>query len=175
MDLKEKKINSQLIYKGKIVDLYKDDVELSNGVKAFREVIRHQEAVCILAKVDDKFIVEEQYRYPFDDIIIEFPAGKIDKGEDKEKAAIRELEEETGYLANSIKYLGSMYPSCAYTDEIIHLYYTDDLTKTKQHFDEDEMLNVKFMTMEEIEELVKSHKLKDAKSQCALYLYSLNK
>lgn len=173
MELKEKKLSSQEIYKGRIIDLYRDEVICPNGVKSVREVIRHCEAACVIAEKDGMFILEEQYRYPYDEVIYEFPAGKVDKEEDLEKAALRELEEETGYHANTIKYLAPIYPACAYTDEIIHLYYATDLVETKRHLDEDEAINFKFVTKEELYDIVAKGMLKDAKSLCALQLYNL--
>lgn len=175
MELKEKKISSELIYKGKILDLYKDKVLCPNGHESYREVIRHCKAVCILAELDGKYAIEEQYRYPYDEVVIEFPAGKVDQGEDLTAAALRELEEEIGYHASTIEYLGEMYPSCAYTDEVICLYYAKDLVKTKQSLDENEALNYKFVSMDEINEMVLNHEIKDAKSLCALQLFSLKK
>ena len=175
MKLKEKKLTSELIYKGKILDLYKDKVLCPNGKESYREVIRHCKAVCILAELDGKFAIEEQYRYPYDEVVLEFPAGKVDNGEDLKTAAIRELEEEIGYHANSMEYLGEMYPTCAYTDEIICLYYATDLVKTKQSLDENEALNYKFISLDEIKDLMINNKIKDAKSICALQLYSLKK
>lgn len=175
MDLKEKKISSELIYKGKILDLYKDKVECPNGKLSTREVVRHCKAACILAIVDNKVIIEEQYRYPYDEVILEFPAGKIEPGEDVMQGAIRELEEETGYLAQDIKFLGDMYPACAYTDEIISLFVATNLKKTKQNLDENESLDYKFITFEELEKLILTNQIKDAKTIATYQLYLLNK
>lgn len=173
MELKEKKINSTSIYKGKILDVYKDKVLCPNGHESYREVIRHCAAVCIIAELNGKFAIEEQYRYPYDEIIIEFPAGKVDQGENLQDAAIRELEEEIGYHAEHIQYLGAMYPSVAYTDEVIHLYYASNLIKTQQSLDENESLNYSFISLDEIKKMVKDGKIKDAKTICALQHYML--
>lgn len=169
MDLKEKKLESTEIYKGKIIDVYKDKVLCPNGKVSYREYIKHCKASCIIAKLDNgKYLLETQYRYPYDEVLYEFPAGKCDPNEDPIETARRELEEETGYFANSLKYLGVMYPSCAYTDERIYLYFATNLKKTSQHLDENEALNVIEVDKEEILELVRTEKLKDAKSLCAL-------
>ena len=174
MELKEKKISSEEIYKGKIIDVYRDKVLCPNGKESYREYIKHCRASCILAKLPNgKFLIEKQYRYPYDEVIFEFPAGKCDKGEDPLITAKRELEEETGYLANNIEYIGEIYPSCAYTDEIIYLYYATNLVKTHQHLDENEAVEVLEVTLDEIKELLNSGALKDAKSVCAIgYLFS---
>lgn len=172
-NLKEKKISSTLLYKGKIIDVYKDEIICPNGHKSTRELIRHCKASCILAITNEgKVLMERQYRYPYDEVIYEFPAGKCDKNEDPELAARRELEEETGYKANEIIYLGKMYPSCAYTDEVIYLYLAKDLTKTKQHLDENEALNVMEISFDELDELIRRTELVDAKSLCAYQFFN---
>lgn len=172
MKLKEEKIESKEIFKGKILDLYVDTVKCPNGHITTRELIRHCKASCILAKLPNgKFILEKQFRYPYDEEIYEFPAGKCDKNEDPIITAKRELEEETGYVAKNIIYLGEMYPSCAYTDEIIYLYYADNLIESSQHLDENEYLLLEEFSLEELDELVNSGQIKDAKSLCALYYY----
>lgn len=175
MDLKEKKINSELIYKGKILDLYRDEVICPNGIKSTREVVRHCKAVCIICELDGKYALEEQYRYPYDEVIYEFPAGKVDSNEDLEKAALRELEEEIGYKALHIEYLGDMYPACAYTDEVISLYFANNLIKTEQKLDKDESLNFSFVKLDEIKEMILNNKIKDAKTICALSHFLLRK
>ena len=167
--LKEKTINSEVIYKGKIIDVYKDTVICPNGHTSTRELIRHCKASCVLAFTNEgKIIIERQFRYPYNEVIYEFPAGKCDKDEDPKITALRELEEETGYKANTIKFLGVMYPSCAYTDEIIYLYEARDLVKTHQHLDDNEALNIFEITIEELNNLIKKGDLKDAKSLCAI-------
>lgn len=179
MDLKEKKISSEEIYKGKIIDVYRDKVICPNGKESYREYIKHCRASCIIAKLPNgKFLMEKQYRYPYDEVIYEFPAGKCDKDEDPAITARRELEEETGYFAKKIEYIGEIYPSCAYTDEIIYIYFASELTKTHQHLDDNEMVEVFELSMDEILELARKGELKDAKSVCALtYFFSrgLNK
>lgn len=175
MQLKEKKLESQEIYKGKILDLYKDKVLCPNGHTSYREVVRHCKAVCVLAELNGKFAIEEQFRYPYDEVILEFPAGKVDKGEEALAAAKRELEEEIGYVAKKIEYLGDIYPSCAYTDEVISIYYATDLVETKQSLDENEALNFSFISLDEIKQKVINNEIKDAKTICALQFFLLRK
>ena len=175
MELREKKISSTSIYKGKIIDVYKDKVLCPNGHESYREYVKHCKAVCIIAELNGLFALEDQYRYPYDEIIKEFPAGKVDENEDIEHAAKRELEEEIGYHANKLIYLGEMYPSCAYTDEIIYLYYATDLVKTEQHLDINEAINYYFISLDEIKEMIVNNEIKDAKTICALQHYLLKK
>ncbi len=169
MDLKEKKLSSELIYKGKIIDVYKDKVVCPNGHESVREYVSHCRASCVMALTDDgKFLVEKQYRYPYDEVIFEFPAGKCDKEEDPLITAKRELEEETGYLANRIEFLGEIYPSCAYTNEIIYCYFATNLAKTSQYLDENEALEIYEYTLPEINDLIKKGEIKDAKTIACL-------
>lgn len=174
MDLKEKKLESKEIYKGKILDLYVDKVMCPNGNISTRELIRHCKASCVIAQLDNgKFLIEKQFRYPYDDIVIEFPAGKCDGDEDPKVTAARELEEETGYKPTNIKYLGEFYPSCAYSDERIYLYYANGLVKTKQHLDQDEALNIYEVTYEELKNMFLNQEIKDGKTQAAFLYYEL--
>ncbi|MCB9499627.1 MAG: NUDIX hydrolase [Erysipelotrichaceae bacterium] len=174
MDLKEKKLASKNIYKGHIVNLFVDDVLCPNGHESTREVIRHCKAACVVAKLPNgKYILEKQFRYPYDEVIFEIPAGKTDEGETTLKTAKRELEEETGYRPNKVEFLGTYYPSPAYTDEIIDMYYAEDLVKTEQHLDENEALNLMEVTLDELKEMIKDNKIKDGKTLAALFEYIL--
>ena len=169
MDTKEKKIASKEIYKGKIIDVYVDKVLLPNGNETYREVVRHCKASAILAFTDENTIIlENQFRYPYDEMVLEIPAGKCDKDEDPKDAAVRELEEETGYRANNITFLGEFYPTVAYTDEIIYLYLATDLVKTKQHLDADENLDYFEITFDELLKMIKEGKIKDGKTLAAI-------
>ena len=170
---KEEQLESTTIYDGKILKLVKDKVLCPSGRQSTREVIRDVKAVCILAIVDNKIIMEKQYRYPYDEILLELPAGKLNKGEDKLTAAIRELEEETGYLANDMEYLGDMYPSCGYTDEHIYLYACSNLKETNRHLDVNEVIDLYYYSFEEVEEMIKNNIIKDAKTVMAYSLYLL--
>ena len=174
MDLKEKKLASKNIYKGHIVNLFVDDVLCPNGHESTREVIRHCKAACVVAKLPNgKYILEKQFRYPYDEVIFEIPAGKTDEGETTLTTAKRELEEETGYRPNKVEFLGTYYPSPAYTDEIIDMYYAEDLVKTEQHLDENEALNLMEVTLDELKGMIKDNKIKDGKTLAALFEYIL--
>ena len=140
--LAERTTASELVFNGKILHLYRDDIELPNGKPAEREVIRHVGAVCVIPVTDDGYaVMERQYRYPVDEVILEIPAGKLDsKEENHESAALRELEEETGYRAKELIPLGKFYPACAYSDETIWMYLAKGLEKGDCHRDVDEFL-----------------------------------
>lgn len=169
-NLVEKKLSSELIYDGKILHVYKDQVTLPNGHAALREVMRHVGAVCVVALTEDNRVaVERQYRYPVDAVITEIPAGKLDsKEEDHEEAAKRELWEETGVTAKDWQYLGTIYPAAAYTDEVLYIYLARDLTFGERHLDEDEFLDVEFVKIEDVVEEIMAGKISDSKTQVSI-------
>lgn len=176
MELKEKMIASKEVYKGRLVNLYVDDVLLPNGKESKREVVRHCKASAILAFNDkDEVILESQYRYPYDEVITEIPAGKCDKDENPLDTAKRELEEETGFQAKSMVYLGKIYPTCAYTDEIIHIYLAKDLVKTHQHLDDGEALEYRFVPFHDLLSAIEEGKIPDAKTLAAVSFYLAKK
>ena len=169
-NLREVKITSQEIFDGAIVHLFKDTVTLPNGNPATREVIRHIGAVAVVPVADDgKVIVERQFRYPLDQVITEIPAGKLDSfTEDRLAAAKRELEEETGYTADTWTALGDFHPTAAYCDEKITLYLATGLHQGERHLDEDEFLNVMAVPMEELVADIMAGRITDGKTQTAI-------
>lgn len=175
MDLKEKTISSEQIYKGKIIDVYKDRVICPNGKESVREVVRHCKASCVVAELDGKIIMERQYRYPFDEVMIELPAGKFDPKETPEECARRELEEETGYHANEIIYLGKVCPTIAYDDEIIYLLLAKDLVKTHTNLDPNEFVEVYTDTLENVLEQIRKGEIVDSKTIAGIMQYMLYK
>ena len=169
-NLVEKKLSSEMIYDGKVLHVYKDQVTLPNGHTALREVMRHVGAVCMVALTEDnRVVVERQFRYPVDSVITEIPAGKLDsKSEDHEAAARRELWEETGITAKDWKYLGTIYPAAAYTDEVLYIYLARDLTFGERHLDEDEFLDVELMKIEDLVDEIMAGKIPDSKTQVSI-------
>ena len=143
MDFEEKTLKVNEIYNGKIINLHVDDIELPDGKRAIREIVEHSGGVCVAAMTEDRQLYfVRQYRYPYKKVLLELPAGKLEKGEDPLKAGIRELEEECGVVADEIISLGTVYPTVAYCSEIIYLYAAKGLKKTNQHLDADEFLSV---------------------------------
>ena len=138
-NLIETTISSEEIFDGQVVHLYKDDISLPIGKPATREVIRHVGAVAIVPMTEDgKVIIERQFRYPLNRVITEIPAGKLDsKSEDRLSAAKRELEEETGYLADEWIELGDYIPAAAYCDEVMTMYLAKGLHMGTRNLDED--------------------------------------
>ena len=166
----EKPLESESIYEGKVLHLFLDKVELPDGNPAYREVIRHNGAVCVLPLTDDgKVACVTQYRYAIGRATLELPAGKLDsKSEDPESAARRELREETGYECDKMTYLGAMYGSPAILDEIIHLYLATGLRRGEATPDEGEFVDVIHYTLEELNEMIMRGELEDAKTQIAV-------
>ena len=171
MDKKEKTISSTLVYDGKIIHVNKDEVLCPNGLTSLREIVHHRGGVGILFKIEDKFILEKQYRYAFNEEIIEIPAGKLEKDEIPLEAAKRELLEETGYRPLEMIHLGDMYPTCGYSTEIIHLFYCQKAQKEERHLDKDENIDLIYLSIEEIDALIKDNIIKDSKTLAAIYLY----
>ena len=171
MNKEEKKLSSSLIYDGKVIKVSKDEVLCPNGNKSLREIVHHRGGVGILFKVGDKFVFEKQYRYAFNEEMIEIPAGKLEEGEIPLPAAERELLEETGYRPLEMVFLGDMYPTVGYSNEVIHLYFCEKAKKEERHLDNDEMIDLFLLSMEEIEEMITNNQIKDSKTIAAVYLY----
>ena len=178
-NLSEIQTDSQEIFDGVVVHLYKDTVTLPNGNPAIREVIRHVGAVAVVPVTEDgKVIVERQFRYPLNQVITEIPAGKLDSfTEDRLSAAKRELREETGYTADNWQELGDFHPTAAYCDEKITLYLATGLHLGERELDEDEFLNVIAVPMEALVADIMAGRITDGKTQTAILKahYLLNK
>lgn len=170
----EKTIHTKEVYDGKIVKLQVDDVILPDGKEAKREIVRHSGAVAVIPITKEgKIVLVEQYRKPLDKSIIEIPAGKLEQGESPESTALRELEEETGYTTKKLSYVTSFYTSPGFADEIIYLYFTDELEELTQKVqgDEDEFIEIIEVTLEEANAFVKEQRIHDSKTNYAiLYL-----
>lgn len=169
MTLEEKTINSEFIFDGIVVKLYRDTVLLENGNEAVREVIKHPGGVCVAAFTDDGCVLMvKQYRYPQGKAILELPAGKLEWGESHFECGKRELLEETGYTSDKFTYLGELLPTPAYDTEIIHMYTAENLQIKEQKLDDDEFLEVIKIPFKEAIEMVMKNEIKDAKTQITL-------
>ncbi len=168
--LSEKQLSREEIFTGHIVHLIKDTVELPNGKTSTREVILHNGAVCVVPITDEnEIIMERQFRYPFNEVIWEIPAGKLDSAEeDPLTAAKRELLEETGYTAKELKFIGEYYPSPAILGEKIYMYVATGLTLGERDLDEDEFLDVVKIPFDEVVEMIKRNEIPDGKTQAAV-------
>ena len=169
MKLFEKTISKDYKYNGRIINLRVDDVKLENGKTAIREVVEHNGGVCVAALDENGcLLMVKQFRYPYGEVLLEIPAGKLEKGENPEQCGKRELEEETGYIPEKLTDLGKLYPTPAYLTEIIHMYYAENLIKTAQNLDEDEFLSVERVPFSDAVQMVLNGEIRDAKTQVAI-------
>ncbi|WP_203287772.1 NUDIX hydrolase [Metabacillus sp. cB07] len=174
--LKETTKTSEKLFSGRIIDFYLEEVELPNGKTSTREIIKHPGAVAVLALTkDNKLVMVQQYRKAMERVLVEIPAGKLEKGELPEVTAKRELEEETGYTTQSLQHLISFYTSPGFADELVHVYYTDDLhvLEEKAELDEDEFVDVLEVTLEEAQQLIDEQRIFDAKTAYAVQYLQL--
>ena len=169
MELYEKKLTSKQIFDGKVVKLFVDTVELPDGSEAIREIVRHPGAVCVIPVTKDMEVVTvRQYRYAFEQIMLEIPAGKLEPNENPLEAVKRELEEESGVVAGKIEFLGEIFTTVAIFDEKIHLYLATELEFKNAHPDEDEFLEVENIPLAKLYDMVMNGEIKDAKTQIAI-------
>ena len=170
MDLTERTLRREEKFRGKIVTVHVDTVELPNGGTALREVADHPGGVAVLAlDGENRVLAVTQYRYPFGRTLLEIPAGKLDHpGEDPYAAGLRELKEETGAVPGKYESLGRILPSPGCYGEILHLYLAQDLRMEEQRLDEDEFLNVERIPFDEMVRRCLSGEIEDAKTVAAV-------
>ena len=167
--LEEKTISSEQKFDGKIVKLYVDKAELEDGKIVTREVIRHPGGVCVLPLTDkNEVLFVRQFRYPYSEVLLELPAGKLEYGEDPFEAGKRELREETGAVAEHYIDLGKFYPTPGYCGEIIHMYAAKGLSFTSLDLDDDEFLAPEKIPLEKAVEMVMNNEIRDGKTQTAV-------
>ena len=170
MELTEKTLRSELIFDGRVVHLYRDEVELPNGDTSVREYIKHVGAVCVIPLTDNgEVVLERQYRYPFSSVLVEIPAGKLDSAdEDPREAALRELREETGIIPRELIDLGDYYGSAAIMGERIRMFLARGLSYGAQSLDSDEFLEVFTLPFDKAVEMVMAGQIPDGKTQLAI-------
>lgn len=170
MNLKEETLTRDYLFKGRIINLRTDRVRLPNGNEAGREVVEHPGGVCVAPlTAEGELLFVRQYRYPYEEVVLELPAGKRDKGgEDPLECGKRELKEETGATAEEYVSLGKLYPSPGFCDEIIYLYLAKGLDFGDAAPDEDEFVEVERIPLDRAVEMVMNGKIPDAKTQIAV-------
>ena len=174
--MEEKRIDSVLIYDGKVIKVFLDKVLCPNGNTSLREIIHHNGGAGVLCLNDkEEVLLVKQFRYAYKEELYEIPAGKLEINENPYDAAIRELEEETANKANSLEFLGKIYPTCGYSDEIIYLYLAKNTKITKTNLDEDEFIVSGFYPLDRVLEMIKNGQIVDAKTICAIQYYLLSK
>ena len=170
MNLEEKPLKQEYIYRGKVLTLRVDKALLPNGKTTTREVVEHNGGVCVVPLTpENEVLMVEQFRYPYGAPVLEIPAGKRDsKTEPPLDCGRRELREETGATAEYMTFLGELYPTPGYCGEIIYMYLAQGLTYGQTDPDEDEFLNLKKIPLQTAVQMVLNGEIKDAKTQTAL-------
>lgn len=167
-----KRLDRQLKYKGTVLTIYQDTVEVK-GRQATWDFIHHDGAAAVVAVAKDgKLLMVRQYRNALDRFTLEIPAGKLDPGESKLECAYRELEEETGYRTNTLEFLISVHTTVAFCDEAIDIFVAKELYPSKQNLDEDEELAVEAWELSDLLELIYTGKMTDAKTVAAILAYA---
>ena len=163
--MEEKTSSSEIVFQGRLLDVRRDIVILPNGANGIREWIKHPGAVCCIPILPNgKIALIKQYRYSVRKMMIELPAGKLDKNEAPEDCAIRELEEEIGYKANKITFLTNIHPAIGFADEKMWIYFAEDLEKTNQKLDSDEFIEIIPTKLEDALKMVWNGSITDVKT-----------
>jgi len=167
---------SKIVFHGKVFDVKLDSIEY-NGTKnaASRQVAVHPGGAVVLpVKSDGRIVFISQYRYPHNEVLLELPAGKLEKGEEPSLCATRELTEETGYRSGKVTKLGKIYTTPGFCDEVLHIYLAKDLTAGDHAREEgEEGMETVELTLDEAEEKIRSGKIVDAKTICGITFYKL--
>lgn len=171
----EHPIKSELVHQGSFLQVKRDTVRLPHGGEATREYVVHPGAVVVVGLLDDgRVLLERQFRYPVGLVMTEFPAGKLDAGEQPLFCAKRELLEETGYTAREWAYAGPMHLAIGYSTEVIHVFFARGLKAGERQLDADEFLDVCSMTPAELIDGVRTGQVTDAKTlSCCLWLQNV--
>ncbi|UCD31513.1 MAG: NUDIX hydrolase [Desulfobacterales bacterium] len=165
------KINkSTEIYRGKHFSFVTEDITLPNGIESEIAMVRHPGSTAIVPLLDNHTVVmTRQYRHPVREYVIEIPAGTMEPGESPANCAKRELEEETGYMANELVELSHIHMLPAYSDEKIYLYLAQNLTKTQQNLDREEIIHTVTYSLDETLKLIENGSITDALTIMAIY------
>ena len=164
-ELKESTVSSKKVYEGSFLDVRKDVVKLPDGNTSTREWINHPGAACIIPiMTDGKLALIKQYRYPVQSIMIELPAGKLDKEESPEACAIRELEEEIGYSAGKLTFVAKIHPAIGFANEQMWIFLAEQLIQSQKNTDHDEFVELMPTSTNQAVELVWNGAITDVKT-----------
>lgn len=167
--MKEETLKRQDIFKGRIFTVHVDDIRLPDGGESKREVVDHNGGVCVAAfDEENRIYMVRQFRYPYKQLLLELPAGKLEIGEDPFEAMKREQREETGTLGTNYHYLGDIYPTPGYCGEILHVWACRISSYCEQDLDEDEFLEIEKIHIDRAVEMVMNNEIPDAKTQLGI-------
>lgn len=170
-----RRVKRELVHKGAVLDLYCDTMEFENGNTAKWDFIHHDGAAAVVPVTDDgKILMVRQYRNALDRYTLEIPAGKLDDPEEEGiVCASRELEEETGYRSENLEWMITLRTTVAFCNERIEIFAAHNLIPSKQNLDEDEYIDVKAYTLEELKEKIFKGEIEDSKTAAALLAYDI--
>lgn len=167
-----KRLQRELVRKGNIIDFYSDTIEIEGGKQTHFDFINHKGAAAMIpVDADGKILMVRQYRNAVDQYTLEIPAGGLNPGEDNRTCAIRECEEETGFKAGKVYHLIDVYTTVAFSNEKIGIYYTTDITPSKQNLDEGEYVSFEKHSVEELTKMILNGEIKDAKTIAGILAY----
>jgi ADP-ribose pyrophosphatase len=162
--------SSEVVFQGRFLRVWRDEVDLPNGHQSYREYIKHPGAAMVIPKLDNgKFLMIHQYRHAVGQVFLEFPAGKTDAGESTLMTAERELQEEVGYKAGKLTFLTHIHPVIGYSNERIDLYLAENLSPAPATQDPDEILENVELSLDEIEAKIWNHEISDVKTQIGAF------
>ena len=172
----EKTISQKTVFQGRILDVDVLEVELDNGRRSTREIVKHGAAVAIIPQLSDgRLVFIRQFRKAMERVCFEIVAGNCEPDEDPAATAARELREETGYIAEDLQFLGPIYPSVGYCTERINIFYAKIKEQTETDFDEDEYIELVTLTEAEMDEMIRAGEIADAKTLAGWMLYKLRR
>ena len=175
MNLTEKTVEKHTLYKGFIINLRVDDALLPDGRPCKREMVEHPGGAAVLCVEEGKVLLVRQFRYAYGEELLEIPAGKLDKGEDPVHAAARELEEETGRVAERVEKLFTLYPTPGYTNEKLHVFLAHGVHMGHVNPDDDEFVSVVRIPLADVSAMIADGRIRDAKTIAAVQRYLLDK
>ncbi len=167
------KLDRTLVHKGVVISFYKEHMKLPDGYEADWDYIAHPGgAACLPVTKDGDVILVSQYRNSQDRLTLEIPAGKKDNNESDEATALRELEEETGYKTDKVTHLTDTIPAVGYSDEVLGLFYADNLIPSKQNLDDDEKIDLVKIPLKKAVDMCVSGEIIDSKTVTAILMYA---